>query len=79
MGFPTESEEDFREMLKLLEDVEFDDIVVFRYSRVPGTSTYHMKGQIEEGIKAERERILLEKLKETRKGKRKYWGSAIYE
>ncbi|UCC91305.1 MAG: hypothetical protein JSV39_03240, partial [Candidatus Aenigmatarchaeota archaeon] len=54
VGFPTESEEDFKETLKLIEDVEFDNIDFFRYSRTPGNPAYYMEGQIDENVKAKR-------------------------
>jgi len=37
VGFPGETEEDFRDTLRLTEEVEFDSMFTFIYSRRPGT------------------------------------------
>ena len=43
VGFPTETEEDFKQTLKLLEDTKPDIVNLSRYSQRPGTSAAEMK------------------------------------
>ena len=42
-GFPTETEEDFRETLRALEELPFSRAHVFEYSPRPGTPAYNLK------------------------------------
>jgi tRNA-2-methylthio-N6-dimethylallyladenosine synthase len=46
VGFPGETEADFRETLSLLEEVEFDSIFSFKYSPRPGTPALALDGQV---------------------------------
>lgn len=39
VGFPGETEEDFRQTLELVEEVRFDSLFAFRYSARPGTAS----------------------------------------
>ncbi|MEJ5299834.1 MAG: tRNA (N6-isopentenyl adenosine(37)-C2)-methylthiotransferase MiaB [Thermodesulforhabdaceae bacterium] len=54
VGFPTETEEDFNETLKLIKTVEFDGLFSFRYSDRPFTSASSMKPKVDEETKARR-------------------------
>ncbi len=54
VGFPTETEDDFEETLKMLEDIRFDSIFSFIYSKRKGTRAAQMDGQIPEDIKGQR-------------------------
>lgn len=54
VGFPGETEEDFRETLSALEEVRFDQIFSFKYSPRPGTAAAKFRDQIVEQTKAER-------------------------
>jgi tRNA-2-methylthio-N6-dimethylallyladenosine synthase len=60
VGFPGETEEDFEATLEMLERVRYDNVFAFRYSRRPGTPAAAMPDQIDEAVKAERNRRLLE-------------------
>ncbi|MFU2157561.1 30S ribosomal protein S12 methylthiotransferase RimO [Caldisericum sp. AR60] len=53
VGFPTETEDDFKELEKFIEKYEIDHIGIFKYSNEYGTISYNMK-QVEEEIKQER-------------------------
>lgn len=53
-GFPGETEEDFEELCEFLEEVEFDYVGVFPYSREEGTRAADLSGQVDEEIKIER-------------------------
>lgn len=46
VGFPGETDEDFRDTVKLAEYCEFDSAYVFRYSPRPGTPAYEMPDDV---------------------------------
>lgn len=54
VGFPGESEEDISNLLKFIEEIQFDHLGVFTYSKEEGTASYNFPNQIEEEIKQER-------------------------
>ncbi len=58
VGFPGETPEDFAKTVKLVKDIDFSKIHVFKYSKRPGTKAAAMAGQVQENIKTERSRIL---------------------
>lgn len=53
-GFPSESDEEFKELLKFIEDVRFERLGTFVYSREEDTSAYNFKRQVPKKIKLER-------------------------
>ena len=59
VGFPGESEEDFRGTLSLLESVKFDMVYSFIYSPREGTVAAKKTNQVDEAVKGERMRRLL--------------------
>jgi tRNA-2-methylthio-N6-dimethylallyladenosine synthase len=54
VGFPGETEEDFRETLAAVEEVGFDGAFTFVYSPRHGTEAATMPGQVPEEVKRER-------------------------
>ena len=54
VGFPGETEEDFSDTLKLVEEAGFDAAYTFAYSKRSGTKAAGMIGQIEKSVKSER-------------------------
>ncbi len=60
VGFPTETEADFQQTLKLLDRVEFDNIYAFTYSPRPGTRAAKMPDDIPLSEKKERLNRLFE-------------------
>jgi len=64
VGFPGETEGDLREMLDLLEEVEFDRVGAFTYSVEEGTPAADMHDQVPEEVRNER----LEELMEVQRG-----------
>ena len=58
VGFPGESEEDFRESAKFIDSLDLLFIHIFTYSRRPGTEAAGMSCQIPEEIKNARSEIL---------------------
>ena len=60
VGFPGESDGDFRDTYGLCERVGFADMHVFPYSVRPGTSAAHYEGHVPPDVKGERMQALLE-------------------
>ena len=54
VGFPGEKEEDIDNLLKFMEEVKFDHLGVFTYSREEDTPSYDYPDQIEEKVKQDR-------------------------
>jgi len=61
VGFPGESEQDFEHTLALLDDVRYDSLFSFKYSRRPNTGALALDDQIPEEEKTRRLMILQEK------------------
>lgn len=59
-GFPGESQEDFEELYRFVNEMEFDRLGVFPYSREEDTPAAEMPGQVEESVKASRRDELME-------------------
>lgn len=59
VGFPTETESEFEELLEFIEKYKFDRAGAFKYSREEGTVAATMDGQIPEQIKEERLEALM--------------------
>ena len=60
VGFPGETEEEFEETRRYLEQIEFYEMHVFQYSKRKGTRAERMPDQVPEQEKARRSKILLE-------------------
>jgi tRNA-2-methylthio-N6-dimethylallyladenosine synthase len=54
VGFPGETEADFRETLAALETIEFHNIYAFKYSKRPNTAALHVEDHIPESEKDRR-------------------------
>ena len=54
VGFPTETDEEFEELMEFMDRVGFDYTSVFAYSREEGSRAAQMEGQVSEEIKLER-------------------------
>jgi len=54
VGFPSESDENFRETMEFCSKARFLHMHIFPYSKRAGTEAAEMKGQIAENIKRER-------------------------
>ena len=59
VGFPGETEEEFLETYKFIEQAKFDKLHVFPFSPREGTKAYHMDNQIDAKTKKERVKKLL--------------------
>jgi tRNA-2-methylthio-N6-dimethylallyladenosine synthase len=54
VGFPGETEDDFRQTMQLVADVEFNGSYSFKYSPRPGTPAADMDGQVPDAVMSER-------------------------
>ena len=54
VGFPDESEADFAELLRFVEETEFERLGVFKYSEEEGTAAARMPGKVSEQDKERR-------------------------
>ena len=54
VGFPGESEDDFRQTLDLVEEIRFATIFAFKYSPRPGTAAPQLDGQVDSEVAGER-------------------------
>jgi len=61
VGFPGETEEDFDATMTLLDEVAFDYVQVFRFSRRPTTRASYFANQVPESVSINRHRRLLVK------------------
>ena len=59
VGFPGETEEEFRESKAFLKKVNFYETHIFKYSRRQGTKAAEMKDQVAEPVKTERSNQLI--------------------
>jgi tRNA-2-methylthio-N6-dimethylallyladenosine synthase len=64
VGFPGETEDDFRRTCELVREVAFDNAFIFRYSPRRDTPAATMEGQVPEAVKMERNQELLRLLDE---------------
>jgi ribosomal protein S12 methylthiotransferase len=60
VGFPGETDDDFRDLLDLLREVRFDYLGAFAYSIEEDTPAAHMPDQVSAGVKRERLEELLD-------------------
>jgi len=60
VGFPGEEDDDFREMLDLLEEIRFERVGAFTYSIEDGTRAADMEGHLEQAVMNERLEELME-------------------
>src|SRR5262245_34109625 len=60
VGFPGETHDDYRQTRDLVDEIEFDNAFVFRYSPRRDTPATEMPDQVDEQVKEERNQDLLE-------------------
>jgi len=69
VGFPTETEEDFKQTLKMVEKIEFDSAFMFRYSVREKTKAASFSDDVPEEVKLERLHTLIELQKQVSRRK----------
>ena len=60
VGFPGETEEEFKETFDFIKECDFNMLHVFPFSAREGTAAYVMKNQVDPQVKKERARILID-------------------
>ena len=60
VGYPSETDQDFRLTTEICDLVRFADVHVFRYSSRPGTTAYYFDDSVVSHTKSERSRELIE-------------------
>ena len=60
VGFPTETDGDFRELLEFVEETQFDRLGAFAYSAQEGTRAAALEDDVPDSVKRERLEQLLE-------------------
>ena len=58
VGFPGESEEDFRKTIEIIKKIAFSKIHVFKFSGRKHTPAYWMRDQVDEEVKSQRSKII---------------------
>lgn len=67
IGFPGETDDDFKETLRAAEDLKFGGLFIFKYSPRPNTSAHKLKDDVSTAVKKERHSVLLERSNEISK------------
>ena len=60
VGFPGETEKDFKNLMKFIEEIKFDHLGAFKYSKEEGTTSYNYPHQVRESTKQRRLDTLME-------------------
>jgi len=60
VGFPTETEEDYKELYDFVEEMKFDRVGIFKYSHEENTSAYALKDCVSQKVKDKRFNLLME-------------------
>jgi MiaB-like tRNA modifying enzyme len=73
VGYPTETEEQFQDTLKLVEQIKPDTINIARFSPRPGTTAATMAGQVHGNVKKDRSRQLTDVYRKVSAERNKQW------
>lgn len=79
VGFPGETEEDFKELKEFVEDYKLDNLGVFAYSREEDTAAARMDNQIDEEIKEVRKNEIMKIQRSVVKAQNKLKIGKIYD
>ena len=60
VGFPGETDEDFKQSCDFIDEIGFAKVHIFPYSKRSGTKAAQMENQILKSVKQQRERLLCE-------------------
>jgi ribosomal protein S12 methylthiotransferase len=69
VGFPTETDDEFKELCDDLVKLDLDHVGVFSFSKEEGTKAAEMDGQLHPGVKRKRKKQLIQILQDQRQGK----------
>ncbi len=73
VGYPGETEKEYQDLYNFIEEMEFDKVGVFEYSREKNTYAYSLKPQIKANIKKKRKNALMKLQKNISKKINKNW------
>jgi len=73
VGFPGETDEQFEELAKFIQDYPLDNVGIFKFSREPGSHAYDLPDQISDEVKEKRYRRLMQIQKKVVKKLQKKW------
>ena len=73
VGFPGETDAQFRELMQFLRDYPFDRVGAFAFSPEEGTAAAEMPDQIDESVKQERLDALMEQQKAVSEARNRSW------
>lgn len=78
VGFPGETEEEFRQSFTFVDKVDFYETHIFKYSKREGTKAACMSGQVDEQVKTERSAVMIELDRKKRKSyERRFIGKTV--
>jgi ribosomal protein S12 methylthiotransferase len=78
VGFPSETDAEFKELLRFIEEVKFERLGAFIYSREEGTPAYNFKGQIPQRVQRERFNAVMRAQQEiSRENNQKFLGQVL--
>ncbi|MDI6601697.1 MAG: tRNA (N(6)-L-threonylcarbamoyladenosine(37)-C(2))-methylthiotransferase MtaB [Thermoanaerobacteraceae bacterium] len=78
VGFPGETDEEFKESYNFVKEMNFSHMHVFQYSPRKGTKAYEYEGQVEKKVKEERSRMMIELAREMKVGfNRRFIGTTM--
>ena len=67
VGFPGETDEDFRESLDLVREMDFYDVAIFQYEDRPGTRAANMDAKVSKDVIKRRNKILRKEISRKKK------------
>ena len=73
VGFPGESKEEFEASRKFVDEIDFYETHIFKYSKRQGTKAAAMPQQVDEQVKSQRSAKMLSLDEEKRKKYENYW------
>lgn len=78
VGFPSETEKEFKELLDFIDEARFERLGAFEYSREEGTAAYSLKGQHSAKVKRERLEAVMQRQQKVSEGlNKKFLGQVI--
>lgn len=78
VGFPGETEEQFEELVKFVQDYPLNNVGIFKFSREPGSHAYSLPDQIPEEVKTQRyHRLMQVQKKMVKKQQKKMIGKKV--
>lgn len=79
VGFPTETEEDFNNTRRVMNEVGFDNAYIFKYSPRKGTKSAEMTDDVPAPVKLERNKLLLADMEERLISRNKELVGTVFE